>query len=122
MIDDVFKTMVNEVYEMQESARIDEFGEVRFTGKADIEDLAMLDVLAGNFFKRSRSELIGEIIHHAVESMWLNLNPSDRESLAEYADESIKAFFEKASIENKGGWWLAKNKAIKEITKGEGES
>ena len=115
MFNDFFQKMVEEMYEVEVSAHLEELENARFTATVPVTDLYMIDLIAARF-GQSRSSIVNEILSHAAKSMFSALKDDDRDQISKAADDLVDGHMKKnsSSYSRDGlGYWEAMNQAVK---------
>ena len=115
MFNDFFQKMVEEMYEVEDSASTEELESVRFTATVPATDLYMIDLIASRF-GQSRSSVVNEILSYASGAMFSALKEDDRDKISKAADDLVDGHMKKnySSYYRDGyGYWEAVNKSLK---------
>ena len=115
MFNDFFQKMVEEMYEVEVSAHLEELENTRFTATVPVTDLFMIDLIAARF-GQSRSSIVNEVLSHAAKSMFAALTDDDRDQISKSADDLVDGHMKKnsKSYSRDGlGYWEAMNQAVK---------
>lgn len=119
MLNDYFDKMIQEMYDVEDTAQVQEWEIARFTANIALKNLQMLDAIALRF-KTSRASIVEEALNHAVFSMFISLNESDREALGEQCDAEYLRKMKEIAASNNGkyeysglGEWSSINYSMK---------